>query len=42
MIHDISVTVAIFAAGILAGYVLKVVMVNMDNNEIGTRGGSLQ
>ena len=30
MIHDIAIYVAIFAAGMLAGYLLKVVMVNKE------------
>jgi len=30
MIHDIAVYVAIFAAGMLMGYLLKVVMMNKE------------
>ena len=30
MIHDIAIYVLIFALGMLAGYLLKVVMVNKD------------
>jgi len=30
MIHDIAVYVAIFATGMLVGYLLKVVMVNKE------------
>lgn len=30
MIHDIAIYVAIFAAGMLAGYLLKVVMLNKE------------
>ena len=30
MIHDIAIYVAIFAAGMLVGYLLKVVMVNKE------------
>ena len=30
MIHDIAVFVAIFTAGMLVGYLLKVVMVNKE------------
>lgn len=30
MIHDIAVCVAIFTAGMLVGYLLKVVMVNKE------------
>ena len=38
-INDIAVFTAIFASGMLAGYLLKVVMVNKDKC---TRGGSPQ
>lgn len=31
-IHDIAVYIAIFAAGMLVGYLLKVVMVNKEMN----------
>lgn len=30
MIHDIAIYVAVFAAGMLIGYLLKVVMVNKE------------
>ena len=30
-IHDIAVYIAIFAAGMLVGYLLKVVMINKEN-----------
>lgn len=30
MIHEIAIYVAIFASGMLAGYLLKVVMVNRE------------
>ena len=42
MIHDFAVIVAIFAAGMLAGYMLKVVMVNKDRIKKCTRGESPQ
>ena len=33
MIHDIAVFTAIFASGMLCGYLLKVVMVNLENRK---------
>jgi len=35
MIHDIAVYVAIFATGMLVGYLLKVVMVNKERIKYG-------
>ena len=35
MIHDIAVFVAIFASGMLVGYLMKVAMVNMKGNKYG-------
>ena len=34
LIHDTAIITAIFAAGMLAGYLLKVVMINKGEKEI--------